>query len=349
MALDLGADLFGPKSEPNGESPTQPSASKGFTFTSEDVEAAVDDLLTSARHHDTPDDEQAPGLPAPKPLEQRTKCIAIGVCGPKGCKTINSLGLKLSTTEGIPKPEGSICVVLHLDNQAPDCLDNFLCANPDVQLLEDKPFFIGLGDPVGRYKARLHRSDPACSAYVHRVIVRLLERLGERGDVGRLVFDGYGDYCDQFGGYYAAHHSGVASPLLLEGTQWYPRRELFEDVMKGGVRALAGGAFIVNGPSGRLDGDIKDMSKFKKRLKSEGLSEKVPPAKWLLYRENNANLHAIINTHGASSGGKNVWMGEVWEGRLARMGIQTGTVADLTKKNIGAFAEQYKKDTEEQA
>lgn len=329
--------------------PASVSAAPAFEFTDEDVEAAVEDLLSL--------------LPPKVQVDGRGPPRAAAVVGPKGGKTIASIAVKLPTCPGLPRPKGSIPVVMFLDNQAEASWQNFLVENgwAHIELdaegqekfvshldAESNPTFIPLGRPYKRYKARHSQSDPACSAYVRDVVLRFMRRMGERGDVGLCVFDGYGDYTNRYGNYIAAYVSGFSSPLKLEGTQWTPRREFFADTIAGGLGAVClGGWFVFNGPEGGLDNEEKDPSKLKKRMKKEGFTERQPPSKWLLYRENSENVSAIIQTDVAIDLTQDTpsakYSGDVWDGRLAHLGFTTGNEVDLTNKNISAFLALAKK------
>lgn len=312
---------------PSTAQTTTPTESKGFQFTDDDVAAAATSLLAA--------------LPEPKQVQSSGPRKAMALTGPKGGKTIASVAVKTSKCGGLPLPEGAITVVIHTDDQAPDSFENFLYENDVHVAPEHMPHFIGLGEPVGDYKARLSRADAGQSWYVYQVILEVMRRLGERGDVGLFVFDGYGDFCSMYGGYVAAHRSGLDSPLKLEGTQWYPRREMFEDLTSGGKAAVIPGGFaIFNGPAGGLENEKKDMAKLRQRLKKEGFAGREPPAKWLMYRENNMNMAAIFDTTvGSGADGAPTYAAEVWEGRLAKIGIRTGAAVDITGRNIGAFCD----------
>lgn len=315
--------------------PPPVSAAPAFEYSNKDVDAAVEDLLALLP-------------PRVEGIDARGPPHAVAVVGPKGGKTIASIAVELPTCPGLPRPKGSIPVVLYLDNQAEASWENFLYEQGVELKPSERPTFIGLGRPYKRYKARLSQSDPACSAYVRDVVLRLMQRMGERGDVGLLVFDGYGDYTNRYGNYIAAYASGYSSPLKLEGTQWTPRREFFADTIAGGLGAVClGGWFVFNGPSGGLENEEKDPSKLKKRMKKEGFSERQPPAKWLLYRENSENVSAIIETEVSldltQDSATPRYLADVWDGRLARFGFTTGADLDITGKNISAFLAVAKK------
>lgn len=318
----------------------------GFTWTAEDVKAAVDDLIAGAITLEDVRErrEKATGLPPPSPVSSSGLRDCFAVVGPKGGKTVASLAIKTTKCCGLPRPAGSISVVLHVDNQAAGSFDDFLWKmKADVDGSE-RLFFIGIGERRGRYLGRPKRSESAQSAYVRDVVLALLSRLKERQDVGLLVFDGYGDFCNQFGSYVAAHESKVDSPLHLEGTKWGPRREMFEDLMSAGFNAVVpGGFFIVNGPDGGFDSeDTADKkAKLAKRLRREGLEGREPIAKWFnAYRENNANVSCVFETElGKTPQGEPVYTATVWEGRRSRLGITTGRTLDITGRSIGAFAD----------
>jgi hypothetical protein len=321
----------GPPPPPGGlpPPPKAPPKFPDFVFTDEDIEKGALALVA--------------GLPEPKKLEVAPdgQRHAIGLAGPKGGKTIASIAVKTDSCIGLPRPEGSIVVVMHVDNQAPNSFDNFLFANKIKLDESEKPFFIGIGDPKGDYKARVRRSDPACSVYVKEVIMSAMRKLAERGDVGLFVFDGYGDFTTMYGGYVAAHANGFDSQLKLEGTMWHPRREMFSDLTSAARAAVVpGGWAVLNGPDGGFETEReKEPGKLLKRLKKEGWTDREPPAKWLSYRENSMNLSAIIATRVGLQGGKPSYVASVVEARLSRHGFNTGDEEDYTGKNLGVFCE----------
>jgi hypothetical protein len=305
------------------------SAPAGFQWTPQDVKDAVADLMAL--------------LPPPKKVQSSGVKTVIAVVGPKGGKTISSIAIPTNRCGGLPRPKGSIVVVLHgaTDTTAPNSFDNFLFAY-DVQVAaEDMPIFVGLGEPRGRYRARQKRSDPLQSVYITEVVSEFLAALGARGDVGLLVFDGFGDYFNQVGNYIAAYRNGFDSPLKLEGVQWHPRGEMAADLLALGKAAIIpGGFFVYNGPSGGFDEEkAKDPQKLQARWRKSGWTRE-PPAKWLMKRECHQSADVMIETDVAKSpNGEPIYGAEIYEGRQARIGIMTGMEANITGANIGKFCD----------
>lgn len=304
----------------------------GFQWTPQDVKDAVADLMAL--------------LPPPKKVESTGQKACIAVVGPKGGKTISSLAIPTNKCGGLPRPKGSLVVVLYVDTTAPSSFADF-CFDRGIEVApEDEPIFVSISEPRGRYKARQKRSDPAQSTYVSEVVKEFLAALGQRGDVGLLLFDGAGDFYNQFGQYVAAHRNGFDSPLKLEGTHWYPRAEMIQDLLTIGQSAVVpGGFFIYNGPSGGFDTEKEKpelAAKLAKAWKKAGWSRE-PPAKWLMKRECHQNADAIIETEvERSANGEPIYNAEVWDGRLSRFGIKTGVGADITGANIGKFCDLAK-------
>lgn len=312
--------------------PAAAAAPLGFQWTPKDVQDAVADLMAL--------------LPPPKKVESTGQKACIAVVGPKGGKTISSLAIPTNLCGGLPRPKGSLVVVLYVDTTAPSSFADF-CFDRGVEVApEDAPIFVSISEPRGRYRARQKRSDPAQSTYVNEVVKEFEVALGARGDVGLLLFDGLGDYYNQFGPYVAAHRHGYDSPLKLEGTAWYPRSEMIQDILTLGQSAVVpGGFFIYNGPSGGFDTEKEKpdtAAKLQKAWRKAGWSRE-PPAKWLMKRECHQNADAIIETDVSfSANGEPVYDASVYDGRLSRFGIKTGLEADITGKSIGAFCDLAK-------
>lgn len=296
----------------------------GFSFTRQDIVDAAEDLLAT--------------LPDAVPVKSSGLVTGFAIQSDRDGKTVNSIMIHTSKCAGFPRPAGSIVVVPHFDNQAEASFQNF-CFEHDVQFEEsEKPWFVCFNRANGRYLGMVDEEDPACHAYMKEVYFEFLAGLGRRGDVGLLVADGFGDFAEGTANECALFAAGVSMFSELKPGDWMPRKKLWRQVMnliRGAV--VPGGAFVVNGPENKGDGEDKTVI-----LPNGQRVIKKVPSKWLSKREIERDINVVILIDvGQDEVGETAWAAEVLIGRHA--GFPRGfKFGDLVGKHIYAIAEASK-------
>lgn len=293
----------------------------GFSYTREDVVAGAASLLAT--------------LPEPSPVQGKGPVVGFGLQSDRDGKTINSLMIHTNKCKGFPRPEGSIVVVPHFDNQAQMSFENF-CFEWDVQFeASETPHFVCFNQAQGEYKGMVDEEDPACHSYLKDVYFEFLSGLARRGDVGLLVADGLGDFIGETTNEVALYEAGVSTFSELKPGDWMPRRKVWRQLMnliRGAV--IPGGAYVVNGPEHKGDGEDKTVilpngKRVQQKVKS----------KWLDRREIEKDLNVVIHVDtGQDEVGETTWVAQVLIGRFK--GFRRGSKCDdLAGKHLWAIAE----------